>query len=250
VSRHAPLISDPFQSDFALSPPGESMIVRINQFDPAGAEALTGWETHGLAGGIDHVWSPGTHAYEMLILEKDEKSHALDASFRQGQIRRLIPELILALCESRQRIVLRYDGPLVEGELLGAFYHLNDTHGTGRFAVSEAQKLDEDPRPVVGSVRIAPSSHRLGNILYEERIGLERRTRLRAFCLRQELVNPLLDASATDDERWGELLENCDFILSTVRGLQSVQIISNHISPNEARDRLTQRLLGNVPAAT
>jgi hypothetical protein len=220
------------------------MIVRINQFDPAGAEALTGWETHGPAGGIDHAWPAGTHAYELLILEEDEKRNALDAAFRQGQIRRLIPELILALCESRQRIILRFDGPLVEGELLGAFYHLSDLHGMGRFALSEAQKLDEDPRPSLGSARIAPSPHRLGRILGDERIGLERRTRLRAFCLGEELVNPLLDASATDDERWGELLESCDFVLSTVRGLQSVQIISARISPNEARERLTHRLLG------
>jgi hypothetical protein len=225
------------------------MIVRINQFDPAGAEALTGWETHGLAGSIDHAWSAGTHAYELLILEQDEESHALDASFRQGQIRRLIPELILALCEPRQRIVLRFDGPLAEGELLGAFYHLSDVHGVGRFALSEAQKLDEDPRPAVGSARIAPSPHRLARILSEERIGLERRTRLRAFCLNEELVNPLLDASATDDERWGELLESCDFVLSTVRGLQSVQIVSGRISPNDARERLTRRLLGANAAA-
>jgi hypothetical protein len=224
------------------------MILRINQFDPAGAEALTGWETHDLAGGIDHTWSAGTHAYELLILEQDEQNRPLDPAFRQGQIRRLIPELILALCEPRRRLVLRLDGPLLEGELIGAMHHLSDVHGMGRFALSEAQKLDEDPRPPVGSVRIAPSPHRLARILGDERIGLERRTRLRAFCLGEELVNPLLDASATDDERWGELLENCDFLLSTVRGLQSVQILSARFSPNEARQRLTQRLLGAAAA--
>lgn len=222
------------------------MIVRINEFDPAGAEALSGWEQRGLTGGLEHIWAVGTHAYELLILEQDEKNRPLDPSFRQGQIRRLIPELILALAEPRQRLVLRFDGPLVDGELMAALHHLSDIHGVGRFALSEVQKFDEDPRPAVGSARIVVSPHRLGRILADERIGLERQTRLRAFCLPEEMVNPLLDASTTDDERWSELLENCDFCLSTVRGLQSVHLISERISPDHARERLTNRLLGAV----
>src|SRR5438552_12822151 len=123
------------------------MIVRINQFDPANAEPYSGWGDDGLRGAILYDWPDDTHAFELLILESDERQRQLAPSFRQSQLRRLLPEILAALAEPGEQIVARLDGPLANNEVLGVMKHLTDVHGSGAFAWSSAQRLLPDAPP-------------------------------------------------------------------------------------------------------
>src|SRR3954451_10980232 len=130
------------------------MIVRINQFDPANAEPYSGWEPDEIRGPMQFDWPAATHAFELLILENDERQQMLPLAFRQAQLRQLLPDVVQALLEPGEQIVARIDGPLIAGELLTAFRHLTDADGTGRFGIAPVQKLDASPKPALGSVRI------------------------------------------------------------------------------------------------
>jgi len=46
-----------------------------------------------LRGAILYDWPDDTHAFEVLILESDERQRQLAATFRQAQLRRLLPHL-------------------------------------------------------------------------------------------------------------------------------------------------------------
>ncbi len=80
------------------------MIVRINQIEVAQAEQAGGWPGHGLTGPIRYRWPAGANAFEILVLQKDERRHALDAEFRQQQSRQLIPGILSALKEGGRRL--------------------------------------------------------------------------------------------------------------------------------------------------
>ena len=141
------------------------MIVRINQFDAGDAERCAGWSADDLRGPIGCPLPPGTTALEALILESDEKQQKLPASFRQAQLRQLAPDILAALREPTEEIVLRFDGPLIAGELLAAFRHLTDSHGHGRFAISPVQKFEAAEPPAIGSVRIHVPAPQLRTII-------------------------------------------------------------------------------------
>lgn len=224
------------------------MIVRINQFDVAQADERAGWGGNGLHGPLDYRWPTSTHAFEVMILDCDEKSRPLPLPFRQAQLRRMIPELILALANPGEHIVLRFDGILAAGELLGVFGQLTDVQGQGRFAISESQKLQTGTEEVVGSIRLAPTIPHLPRVCADDHIGLERGVRLRAFAVPHELVNPLLDMTYADDERWIDILPRTGFMLSASRGLSAIQIVSRDITPDQARGRMRRRLLGDAPS--
>ena len=66
-------------------------------------------------------------------------------------------------------------------------------------------------------------------------LGLDRSVRLRAFGVREPLVNPLLDIDDLNDERWPEILQQTAFIVSSVRSLQAVHILSHKLSPEQVR---------------
>lgn len=218
------------------------MIVRINQLDPLRAEDESGWAARGMLGGIRHAWPSDAHAYEVFILDRDEQQQTLTESFRRQQLRQLIPEAITALQEPGEEVVVRLDGPLREDELLAGFGHLAEPSGVGRFAISEARKLDANAADVIGSLRIAAGPRRLASICMDASLGLDRSVRLRAFSVPAMLVNPLLDINGTDDERWAEILPQCGFVLSTSQGLKSFQVYSRRLQPAVMRMRLSQRL--------
>src|SRR5580704_7264046 len=113
---------------------GFAMIVRINQLNLLRAEKEAGWLEQGMLGPIQYAWPPNTRVYEVLILDRDEQKRPVEDSFRQQQLRQLIPEAAAALCEPGEEIVIRLDGPLTEGELLPAMHRLTDAEGGGRFA--------------------------------------------------------------------------------------------------------------------
>src|SRR3954462_8263895 len=126
------------------------MIVRINQFDPANAEPYSGWEPDEIRGPRQFEWPAATHAFELLILENDERQQMLPLSFRQAQLRQLLPDVVQALLEPDEQIVARIDGPLLANELLPVFQHLTDEHGAGRFGIAPVQKLDAAAIPALG----------------------------------------------------------------------------------------------------
>jgi hypothetical protein len=218
------------------------MIVRINQLDLRSAEQEAGWSEQGMLGPIQHVWPADTRVYEVLILDRDEQKRPVDDSFRQHQLRQLIPEAAAALCEPGEEIVIRLDGPLLENQLLPAMFRLTDPERRGRFAISPMRKLDPDPGNEIGSVRVQPSGELLAAICADASLGLERLVRLRVFAVPERLVNPLLDADATDDERWAELLGECGFVLTTTRGLRSLQVRTRRLEPAAIKSRLIRRL--------
>src|SRR5437762_2603247 len=227
------------------------MIVRINQFDAANAEPYSGWEANAIRGPIDCELPAGTHAFEILILESDEKQQKLAPSFRQAQLRQLLPDILAALREPTEEIVLRLDGPLCAGELLAVFKHLTDPRGHGRFAISSAQKFEIAPSPpAVTSVRIHVPVPQLQTILQDTELGLHRNVRLRAFAVRESIVNPLLDIDDLDDERWAEILAQTGFVLGSVKSLQALQILTHKMAPEQMRNRVVQRLSGQPQRAS
>jgi hypothetical protein len=220
------------------------LIVRINQIDPDQFEGDPGpsaWSSDGPTGRIQIEWSP--RAYEVLILDTDEQQKPVGDSFRQKQLRKMIPLATAALIERGQVLVLRLDGPVAPGELMSALGHLaGGAGGDVRYACSEFQKLHTTDVASSASLRVAASPV-LANILCgDENIGLSRSVRLRAMAVPPDLVAPLLDVSATDDERWQEILPHSPFLLSTTPQLRSLRILSCSIEPAEMKSRITRQL--------
>lgn len=222
------------------------MIVRINQLDAHQAEQHGGWPADGLAGPIDCAWPADMLAFELLILAADEQNQPLSRPFRQSQLRQLIPDVLDAMRQPQDAIVLRLDGALAVGEIVDAFKYLSDERGYGRFCTSPTEKFAEEPQFPNQSIRLNVTASRLAALCADPNVGLERSVRLRAFCVSEELVNPLLDISDPSDERWKYVLSQASVILSTTRALQSVQLFTRLLSPEETRSRLTDRLLAGV----
>src|SRR5688572_21861934 len=184
-----------------------SMIVRINQFDVFLAEQYAGWPETGLQGPLAAPWPADTNAFEILILDQDEQRQPLSRPFRQSQLRQLLPQVIEALVEPNEKLVARLDGPVEPDQLLPAFNYLTDARGAGRFGIAAATKLDLAPGyNGTGGVRMELSTTALTKLCNEQALGLERSVRLRIFALPEALVNPFLDISEVDDERWPEIL--------------------------------------------
>jgi hypothetical protein len=218
------------------------MIVRINQFDPANAEPYSGWEPDEVRGPIRYEWPTDAHAFELLILENDERQQPLAMSFRQAQLRQLLPDVVAALLEPEEQIVARIDGPLSAEELLAAFSYLTEADGTGRFGIAPVQKLDPISSSVHGSVRIHFNMPRLKALCADTQLGLERGVRMRLVAMSEALVNPLLDIDHLDDERWGEILPQAGFVIGNVKTLQAIHVLTTRATPAQIRSRLTRYL--------
>jgi hypothetical protein len=220
----------------------KAMIVRINQFEAHRAAEQVGWPTAPLVGEFGYDWPIDTHAFEILILESDEQNHRLAQSFRQKQLRQLLPEIVATFRDAGEAIVVRLDGLMLRNELIHAMWHLTDD-GQGRFAVSEVAKFESSPLPIYGSVRIHASPQRLAGICADSSLGLERSVRLRVICAPLAMVNPLLDTSDLEDERWAQTLPRASFVLSTTPNMQSLHLLTRRFDPVETRTRLMDRLL-------
>jgi hypothetical protein len=224
------------------------MIVRINQFDPANAEPYSGWGDEGLRGAILYEWPEETHAFEVLILESDERQRQLAPSFRQSQLRRLLPEILGALSEPGEQIVARLDGPVAPGELLGVNRHLTDSQGRGRFAWSAAKRMQGDAPPPMGSVRIHLNAQRLSALCMDSNAGLDSGVRMRLFLVPESLVDTVLEIDELDDERWGEVFPHAGLMIGSMRTMQSIYLLTQRVDAGEARQRIMKRLLGQPDA--
>jgi hypothetical protein len=223
-----------------------TMIVRINQFDAIYADQYAGWPQRGHSGPIESPWPEDMRAFELLILPHDEQNQPLNRTFRQTQLRQLIPDIITAMQLTDETIAIRLDGPIMQGEMPDALKHLTDESGIGRYSVSAVHKFEENGEQPLMSVRLRPTQPAMTALCNDANIGLERAVRFRAFSLPDDLVNPFLDISETDDERWPEILAHCGFVVGTVRAMQSLHIITRRYSPDELRTRLTRRLVGGA----
>jgi hypothetical protein len=225
------------------------VIVRINQIDPTQFEgdpqstASPPWPSDGPTGRIHIQWTP--RAYEVLILDQDEQRKPLPDAFRQQQLRKIIPLASAALAERGQILVLRLDGPAAPGELLPALAHLASgmIGPETRFACTEFQKLHAAGPATIASLRIAATPVVAGILCGDENLGLSRSVRLRAMAVPPDLVAPLLDVAATDDERWQEILPHSRFLLSTTPQLRSLRILSSSLEPAEIKSRITRQLM-------
>ena len=226
------------------------MIVRINQFDAPRPESEAGWPAEGRRGPLMAPWPDGTRAFEVLILEQDETRRALPESFRQQQLRQLIPQAVAALREPGEEVVVRLDGVLAERELLPAYRHLTDAEGNGRFAVSGADKFEPGPRETLTSVRVHATPDGLQRLCADASVGLERSVRMRAFSVPEPLVNVLIDIDSPDDERWADVLGKSGFVLSTVLGMRALHVLTARFDAAAVKGRLMQRLtsLAQQPA--
>ncbi len=224
------------------------MIVRINQFDPANVEPYSGWNDRGLSGPILYDWPDDTNAFEVLILESDEKQRQLAAAFRQSQLRRILPEVIESLIAPGEQIIARLDGPLTAGELAGVVSHLTDPAGTGRFATSPAQKMDAHAAPPIMSARIHLTPARLKALCADTAIGLQSAVRLRIFLAPDGLVNQLLDVNELDDDRWGDILPRCGMVIGSMRTLQSIFLLTRRLDAVRVKDQIMRRLLSTADA--
>jgi hypothetical protein len=224
------------------------MIVRINQFDPANAEPYSGWGDDGLRGAILYDWPEDTNAFEVLILESDERQRQLAPAFRQSQLRRLLPEILISLMEPGEQIVARLDGPLTGGDLIAAMKHLTDSQGQGRFACSASVKLQHDSAVPIASMRIHLTPQRLASLCMEAGAALDGRVRLRLFLVPDALVGTLLEINDLDDAQWAQVLPSTGAVVGSMRGMQSIYLLTRRVDSAQARQRILQRLLGQPGA--
>ena len=77
-------------------------------------------------------------------------------------------------------------------------------------------------------------------------IGFEKLVRLRILVIPPNLVSPFLDTCDSGDERWNDIIPESGVLLSTVRGLQAIHLLTKSFDPVEVRTRLMQRLVGST----
>ena len=219
------------------------MIVRINELDVARAEAAADWGPCPRRGPLRYDWPRSAHAYEVLVLDRDEQNRILPATFRQNQVRHLIPETIAALREEGEEIVLRLDGSLVPGELLHALSVVTAANWGGRFALSDAARYGSGSEPVVASLRVQTVMAALPTLCLDTDLALERSVRLRAFGVPERLATSVLAIGPADDDRWHDVLPHAGFMVGTSRGLRSLFVITPRLASTTFKTRLTQRLL-------
>jgi hypothetical protein len=138
--------------------------------------------------------------------------------------------------------VIRLDGQLADGEMLAAFTYVVDALTCERYAISETQKLDPRADAAMTSIRLLPLPAALAGLCADPQLGLGRSVRLRALAVPEPLVNPLLDTTDVDDERWRDILPQSAFVLSTAVDLLSLLVWTPRFDAAETRRRVTQRL--------
>ena len=220
------------------------MIVRINQLDPLTAEHASGWEAGTLRGAVDRTWSEDTLAYQVLILDYDEQNEPLSSSDRREQVRQILPKVIDAICGPQDQVVVRFDGPFTAAGVAPAFAFAADLDRCTRFSYSACDQLADRAESPVTSIRLFPRVHHRSSLCLEPRMSLYPAVRLRAFGIADELVDPLLDTTDLDDERWRELLPGLSFMVSTSSDLLSLFIWTSQFNADQIRRRITDHLGG------
>jgi hypothetical protein len=228
------------------------VIVRINQLQVPQAEA-DAWPAGAggpLRGPIAYAWPEDARAFEVLVLDRDERQQPLGEPFRQAQVRQLVPQVVAALREPGEQVVVRLDGPVSPRELLPSLCHLTDPAGNGRYRVSELAKLDPRPQQMMASVRMQPSEAGLAALCGDAELGLERSVRLRLFCVPEPLVNPLLDIHFAGDGRWAEVLDKAGFVVNAAKEMRALHVITRRLDAARFKARLMNRLMAAAASSS
>jgi hypothetical protein len=223
------------------------MIVRINQIDVHQAETLSGWPEIGLTSGLEGAWPEDTYAFELLILETDESGKTLPGEFRCRQLRTLLPDVLEALRQDDELLVIRLDGALREGEMLDMLAHVRRLLPTSAVAVSPIHKLAPDLPPPQVSVRMSVEPSEIAALCEDEKLGLDRGVRLRAMLVPETLVPDVLEIDSPGDPRWAHALPLLGAVVSTTQPLRAVQIITPRFDPAQTRVLLTRHLVRGNP---
>jgi hypothetical protein len=223
------------------------MVVRINKLELTQPAIAEGWPQNEHTGPIRYHWPAGTNLFEVMILEQDESRRPLNGTFRQQQLRKLIPAAVEAVREMSDHIVVRLDGQMAKGELLPAVSRLAAGDELFRYAMSPVRRIDPHAGRVNAGIRALMTGRQLTALCGDHSLGLERSVRLRLFAVPEDLVGPLLDVDTVEDERWAEILPRTGFLLTTTPALTSLQILTPRLDANQIKSRLTQRLMRPVP---
>jgi len=216
------------------------MILRINEFDPANADAYSGWEMEPFRGPIEHDWPPDTHGFEILVLETNERQQPVPEDFRRQQLRKLLPAIISQLKTNTEELVARFDGPMSGTGLVPLLQHCTDSLGRGRFAISQTVQLDPVAPPPISSLRMHVPVERLSDLLTDAAFSLEHDTRLRLFAVPPTSVNPLIDIDDLADDRWHPQLAAAGFMISTAWQLRSMHLLTRRFDAVQTQQKLSK----------
>lgn len=223
------------------------MIVRINQCDAAKALDEAAWTPNGLRP-IVSPWLSAGRAFEILVLNRDESGGALAEDFRRQQMRHLLPQTFVALKEPGEQIVVRLEGPLMEGGLLTVFNQLTEANGGGRFVVQRLAKLDAQPSDVTACITLQTLPPRFAALCGDALLALDQSVRLIAFAAAEEDVEPLLTLADTDEARFDELARKTRLVLTAAPRLRALHVFTRALETAAVRSRLTQRLAAAAAA--
>lgn len=219
------------------------MILRINEFDPANADAYSGWEIEPFRGPIEHDWPGDTHGFEILVLENSEQlleqRSLVPDDHRRRQLRKLLSPIVSQLILESEELVARFDGPVTQSGLVPILKHCTDGLGRGRFAVSQVVQLDPIAPPPISSVRMHVDASRLPELLEDAALSLEHDTRLRLFAVPPSVVNPLIDMDDLTDARWHSVLASAGFMISTAWQLSSMHLLTRRFDALQTQQKLS-----------
>lgn len=216
------------------------VILRINEFDPANADAYSGWEIEPFRGPIEHDWPPDTHGFEILVLETAELPQPIPEDHRRKQIRKLLPAIIAQMKAEGEELVARFDGPMNSTGLVPLMQHCTDSLGRGRFAISQTVQLDPVAPPPISSIRMHVTMESLNDLLADAAFSLEHDTRLRLFAVPPTSVNPLIDVDELTDDRWHNLLASAGFMISTAWQLRAMHLLTRRFDAVQTQQKLSR----------
>lgn len=216
------------------------VILRINEFDPANADAYSGWEIEPFRGPIDHDWPADTHGFEILVLETNELQQPVAEDHRRQQLRKLLPAIVLQLKAEGEELVARFDGPMSSTGLVPLLQYCTDSLGRGRFAVSQTVQLDPVAPPPISSIRIHLTMEKLTELLTDAAFSLEHDTRLRLFAVPPTSVNPFIDIDDLADDRWHNLLASAGFMISTTWQLRAMHLLTRRFDAVQTQQMLSK----------
>lgn len=216
------------------------MIVRINQIDPAQADATSGWP---VPDGSGFAWPAGTRAMDLFILSEDENRQPLSDAFRRQQFRQMLPQIAIALRDVGESPVLRLHGPIGDGDLLAGWQHLTDADGRGRYAFSAAARTGVSDLPATATLALAPSWKCLSAACADSRLGIDRAVQSLLLLGPDEQVPGFLTGVTAPKPDWAALLGHWPVAVRPTRGLRSVQLFTRHLDMPQVKQRIMQRLM-------
>jgi hypothetical protein len=216
------------------------MIVRINQIDPAQADATSGWPVSDESG---FAWPSGMRAMDLFILSEDENRQPLSDAFRRQQFRQMLPQIAIALRDVGESPVLRLHGPLGESDLLAGWQHLTDADGRGRYAFSAAARTSVSDLPPVATLTLAPSWKGLSVACADGRLGIDRAVQSLLLLCPDEQVPTCLTGVIEAKPDWQALLGQCSVAVRPTRSLRSIQLFARHMDMPQVKQRIMQRLM-------